>query len=40
MGNCCGGTKIKYDYNGKTNMIGVKEAKTLDRFSQGALARL
>ena len=38
--NCCGPKDIKYDFNGKTRMIDPKSAKTLDRFAQGASARL
>jgi hypothetical protein len=40
MGTCCGGTKIKYEHNGKTHMIGLKQAATIDRFCKGASARI
>ena len=41
MGKCCGGTKeLTYQYNGKLNKISGKNATTIDRFSQGAHARI
>lgn len=39
MGSCCGGS-IKYEHNGKMQTIGKKQAITIDRFSQGASARI
>lgn len=37
---CCGGNKnLKYEYDGKTKTIPMKQATTIDRFSQGANAR-
>lgn len=37
---CCGSKNIKYEHNGKVQKIGLKQAKTIDRFSQGASARI
>jgi hypothetical protein len=37
----CGGSKnIKYTHNSKIRTINVKQAKTLDRWSLGAYARI
>lgn len=39
MGGCCG-APVKYNYNGETRTIDAKDAQTLDRFSQGSIARI
>ena len=37
---CCAPKNLQYEYDGKTRTIDPKSAKTLDRFSQGASARI
>jgi hypothetical protein len=39
MGGCCG-APVKYNFNGETRTIAAKDAQTLNRFSQGANARI
>ena len=39
-GSCCGPKNIKYEYKGKTMTIDRKNANTIERFGQGASARI
>ena len=40
MGKTCCGASKAYEFNGKKRMINAREASTIEKFSNGASARI